>query len=352
MLPRRSTLKHPSGLTRDLPCLIPSFSSKGFPFFRKKQEDKMPEYSETTLSLELLGPFIKDFILVSAYDLHWKWFREPEKYFDNKALIFIDSGGYELTSDWDGTEPVQYQYKSLDFSEDDYIKVLEKLPSKANYVIANHDWTTRKKSFEDQIKAAQKLFNRFPQHGKSFVGKPGEKERHGYLNIEEVKSCLGLCKNFDIIGFTEKELGEDILERMENIAKIRVAMDQEGMKIPIHIWGGLDPVVTPLYFFAGAEIFDGVSWLRYAYYNGVAIYRDAFGILNTELGLTRPTDHIRAISLNHNIAFLQNLTTLLQRFVDKKGKDFSMFDGQREVFEKAYQTFITKTRALQGGNNG
>ena len=53
--------------------------------------------SEATLALDLVGNFIKDSILVSAYDIYHGHLRDPGRYFPDKELIFIDSGGYELS---------------------------------------------------------------------------------------------------------------------------------------------------------------------------------------------------------------------------------------------------------------
>ncbi|MGO9118864.1 MAG: hypothetical protein ACLQPD_14800 [Desulfomonilaceae bacterium] len=149
-----------------------------------------------------------------------------------------------------------------------------------------------------------------------------------------------------MFGVTEKELGKNILDRCVNLAKLRVCMDRENVNIPIHIWGGLDPVMTPLYFFSGAEIFDGVSWLRYAYHNGLAIYRDSYGILN--LGVETSLDHARGLVLNSNIVFLQRLTTALREFADQGGKHFAMFDPHAEVFARSYRTLATKIPELKG----
>lgn len=105
MLARRSILKHPLGATIDMPRLVPSFSSKGFPSFKVKKR-KRP-YSDSTRALELIGPYINDSILISAYDLHHGYLRKPKRFYNGKELIFIDSGGYELSHDWDSTEPKQ-----------------------------------------------------------------------------------------------------------------------------------------------------------------------------------------------------------------------------------------------------
>lgn len=354
MLARRSKLSHPLGAVIELPKLVPAFSSKGFPIF--KETGRKKPYSEVAPVLEGIGPFIDDSILISAYDLHHGLLRRPQRFYKGKKLVFIDSGGYELSPEWDSTEPKQNPYSPLQeqnkkdvFSLADYQKVLNKLPKNLPFVIANFDWKTRKKPIEEQIIEAQKLFNQYEGYLHNFLLKPGSKK---YLNINDLIPHVGKLRAFDIIGFTEKELGKNIIDRLKFIAQIKIIMDREEVKIPIHIWGGLDPILTPLYFFAGAEIFDGISWLRYAYYDGIAIYRDAYNVL--ELGIETSLDQARTLILNQNVNFLQQLTTTLQTFVDKKGKSFDMFklnknDKRAKIFEKAYQTFCTKIPELKGG---
>ena len=102
---------------------------------------------------------------------------------------------------------------------------------------------------ENQILAAQELFNQFPNFIHNFLVKPtGEKK---YLDVDELIRHAGKLRRFHIFGVTEKELGKDIMDRLVNLAKLRAAMDREKISNPIHIWGGLDPIFSPLYFFAG-----------------------------------------------------------------------------------------------------
>src|SRR3712207_4761631 len=109
---------------------------------------------------------------------------------------------------------------------------------------------------------------------------------------------------FDIVGIAEKELGRDPLERLRTVARFRKRLDEAKISAPIHIWGGLDPVMTPLYFFAGAEIFDGVSWLRYAYRNGVAINRDSHSILSETMGISASSNENNLYAGITNLRFL------------------------------------------------
>jgi hypothetical protein len=79
---------------------------------------------------------------------------------------------------------------------------------------------------------------------------------------------------------TEKELGDSLLTRLVNTAKLRCALDARRSKQLIHIFGSLDPIACPLFFIAGADIFDGLTWLRYGYHEDIAMYRQ--NVLATE----------------------------------------------------------------------
>lgn len=365
MLARITRIEHPLGITIDLPRLVPAFSSKGFPFLenikiykktkgksksrrrprRGRRLAKRNAISEITLALELVGPFINDSILLSAYDLHHGHLRRPQRFFQEKELVFIDSGGYELSPGFDQTEPVHWGTPKKRFSREDYLDVLATLPVDLPFVISNFDWEARRKPLAQQILLAQKLFSRFPRFLKNFIIKP--MGNHRYIDVDEIVRHVKRFLAFDILGITEKELGRDPLDRLKAVAKLRLAMDREQVRTPIHVWGGLDPIFTPLYFFAGAEIFDGISWLRYAYIDGLAVYRDSYSVL--EGGIENPQDRARAETLIHNLQFLRGLATSFRDFVIHKGTNFDMFGTRAPAIEKAYRALVTVVPEVEGG---
>ena len=344
MLARRSTLQHPLGLTMELPRLVPSFTSKGFPLIKVKEGKNFQIYSSVTLALEIIGIFLKDSMLISAYDLHHKRLRKPHLYYKTPEFLFIDSGGYELSRDYDSTEADQEPYTPEKFGLTDYIKILNKLHKKLPLIIANFDWGSRHKSLNDQILDAQNLFSGYPEFIHNFIVKPETKDK---VNIQSIVGNIEKLKAFHILGLTEKELGKNLIDRLKNIAKIRSAMDRENVMIPIHIYGGLDSLISPLYFFVGAEIFDGTSWLRYAYTNGMAVYRDAYSAI--EYGVGTSFDQGRGLVLSHNSIYLTNLTTKLKQFVDGDRKDFKMFGPQSKFFKLSYNDLSTRIPELKGG---
>src|SRR5687767_12291472 len=102
---RARALTHPSGAAVDLPLLIPSFSSKGFQFYEKQETirttSKRPagrrrRFSQASLALEAMSPYLTESLLISAYDLHHNHFENPQAHLKQAALVFLDSGGYEL----------------------------------------------------------------------------------------------------------------------------------------------------------------------------------------------------------------------------------------------------------------
>ncbi|WP_439373037.1 hypothetical protein [Bradyrhizobium sp. DASA03120] len=77
---------------------------------------------------------------------------------------------------------------------------------------------------------------------------------------------------FDIVGVTEKEAGDTFFERLAFVARLRALLDANNVHKPIHVFGGLDPFMTPLYFLAGADVVDGLTWLRMAFSDTGARY--------------------------------------------------------------------------------
>ena len=217
------------------------------------------------------------------------------------------------------------------------------MPENLPIIISNYDWRTNKKSIEEQIILAQTLFNMFPKFRYDFIIKAPK-----VLDIDSIIINVKKLRNFHILGLTEKELGSNLIDKLKNIARIRVAMDRESINIPIHIYGGMDPILSVLYFFVGAEIFDGVSWLRYSFKDGYAVYYNAHGILHPTLGLEATDYQALRHRLGHNISFLQQQTVNFKCFVNKKAPDFQIFGTHADCFYRAYKVLSTQIPELKG----
>ena len=341
---RPTSFVHRQGHPVDLPLLVPSFTSKGFAFFTEKRGQRRHVYSQTTRALEELGGYLKEAFLLSAYDLHHRFFRHPEAYFGDTSLIFLDSGGYELAPEFDSSEPKLTPLYDGDLSADGYDAVLTRLYKKhrdSPLVIANFDWDTRHEPLEVQICEARAIFDRFPKWSTNLILKPPRT----VIDVDQLIPQMAELRDFDIIGVTEKELGKNLLDRLKRLAHLRSELTKRGVSAPIHVWGGLDPVVTPLYFFAGADIFDGVSWLRYAFHRGLAVSRESYSTLQGNVAMS--ADHAVFLALNTNLTYLQGLSNSLRALANSDPPDFDVFEFNREELEKAFATMKARITELR-----
>lgn len=356
MLARRSKLVR-DGWECDLPLLIPAFSSKGS-HYRVLKNGK--------LALDVAGD-LRDFglqpakiVLISAYDLHHRHLDlriERSVYhaitsLKNAELVYVDSGGYELNEQYDSTEPKPATLpEHKPFVEDDYLAVLSKLdkdPSMPYLIVTNFDHAGFGKTMKRQIESAKRLFARFPRHLSSFIIKPERRSKPEVETEHLTADQLGALRSFHVVGVAADDLGVDLPVRLKRIATLRRNLDRAGVTAPLHIWGGLDPLVTPLYYFVGAELFDGLSWLRFAYVSGVATSRAGYQVLEPTIGVGEDSGFVRARMTLANRSAMNNLRLAMQQWRDQGGTDFEMFEpGAREVLRQAYSRMRSMIPELQ-----
>lgn len=352
MLARRRAIQHPTAGRIDLPLLVPAFSSKGFALRGTGNGKKRRFYSEVAYELDEFAKRQQRSVLVSAFDIFHGRFHAPElprftpqRYLRNSALVFLDSGGYELSDDFDSSEPRIFPHQASTFTKDDYLAVLEafaKPKTPPPLVIANYDHSNIGKPIAEQIREARELFRQYPSFATDFILKPWKRDQSHIDPADLSDNDIGDLAGFDIIGVAEKDLSRNLFEKIRRIATLRRRLDQQQIATPIHIWGGLEPLATPLFFFAGAEIFDGISWLRYAFRNGVGIIRETYSVVSS-LGITAPskTNHFHASI--ENLVALTNLTIALEQWVELEGQDWSMFHPDiKEQLRTAYGVMRSK----------
>jgi ribosomal protein S20 len=341
MLARSSNIIHPSGLTIQTPILISSFSSKGFRFIKNGKKQNSEAFELVQVTAEALT----EAVLLSAYDL--KYYYPPIKNFRNFSfapqVLFIDSGGYETLEDFDFSEAYRHPVKIKKWDLSLYEKVLSQWPGYYPAIIVSYDHgSERRIDLRKQIDRANKLRAKFPNHPIDFLVKPSRKG--GMLDISEIVANVSLLKDFTIIGLTEKELGESILERMQNIKKVREALDSVSNKAPIHIFGNLDPLTSVLYFLSGAEVFDGLTWLRFSYHGGKAVYDQNIDAIK---GRIEQKDILnKKMSMYENIIYLsklkQQMKSFLKEYKEGKGDEaFKAFEFNSEKILKACKTLYS-----------
>jgi hypothetical protein len=235
------------------PLLVPSFSSRGFP--------------DIAVIHELTKPYLVGVSLISAYDLHHGILREADAYATD--LLFLDSGGYEARVLADPLDPYADGRAGLAWTADAYDGVLENLQPLADVVIVGFDHGAPR-PLAEQAQQARTLFAAHPALAGDFLAKPTAADT-GFVDIDDLVAQIDEVAGFDLVGLTEKELGPTLLDRCRNLLRVRGAFSARGWDTPIHVFGCLDPATMLAYFLCGADVFDGLAWLRFAYRDGVPI---------------------------------------------------------------------------------
>ena len=336
MLCRTSTLTHPpSGVTVPTPLLIPSFSSKGFS--TPTNDGK----SEVNKIFATAAEFITETCLISAYDIFYKHLPNPDNLACTPNLIFLDSGGYEVSGDYGYSATSRPFHYPEDWSLDRLQSVVSSWPDHIPAVFVTYDHPTIRQPFASQLTAALDFLSEIKQHLSLFLLKP-ETRHQGTLD-STLTAAFGRPNDlgrFDIVGVTEKELGTTMMNRMLQLARLRLAMDDADIHTPIHVFGALDPVSVCLYYISGAEIFDGLTWLRYGYKDGLAIYTHNFGV--TEYDLHVPDDVVRSRAISSNYYATQALQNRLLDF--RATRDFRKLEPHDGLISDALDSLRTRLK--------
>ena len=220
MLARKLNLRFQSVKVGSTPMLIPSISSRvNIPI--KKILETIPSY--------FTGP-----LLISTYDLVYLKKDFPDISFPE--LIFLDSGGYEAGKEKEIADIGLYKPAAWKWSQDLHQKAISTWSDEIPTVLISFDHPNERKSILDQTQQARELFQNNPQFLKEFLIKPRSQDSK-FIDLKELKQNLSSLNDFDIIGFTEKELGNSVFKRMIAIAKIRQMMKESGVEKPLHIFG-------------------------------------------------------------------------------------------------------------------
>ena len=318
------------------PLLIPSVSSKGSGVTIDGRYEVDYDYS-------VVKDSITEALLVSAYDIHYE--RLPSLQLSDEAalapyrlplLLVIDSGGYEADPQaWESGEIMRSGGPAETWTSEMHDEVVAGLPGDQNLMLVSYD---SYETYGEQVATAQRTFARGPKCLSNFLIKPPRGQR--YVDPSALRPHVRDMNVFDVIGVTEKELGDSILDRMVTVAEMRRALDEEGVDRPIHVFGSLDPVFTPLYYMAGAEIFDGLTWLRYAYREGLSVYSETRSVLLQELDTKSRLR--RGLFQAGNLTEIAHIKNSLERWAAEQ--DFGVFDAaRRDALLHAYRVMQART---------
>lgn len=316
MLARSMKLTLNGKIVGETPMLVPAFSSKVNPAIG--------------LVIESMEDYMSGPILVSAYDIANESSRVKLPIIFGE-IIFLDSGGYECSQDADLADTVYPDYEPKEWTPEKHCEVINKWPNNKPTVVVSFDHPKIRKPIKQQIEAAIALFAGRKDVLTEILLKPETgKQRH--IKLESIFHNIEALRVFDIIGVAEKELGSSLLDRLENAARIRLALDEFKIDKPLHIFGSLDPIACPLLFIAGVDIFDGLTWLRYGFIDGLAVYEQHYGVIS------QPFDYndgkVRISRLVANLAELNKIRQQMTNYLlDGDFRHFKHLKNPQDIFK-------------------
>jgi hypothetical protein len=274
------------------PLLVPSYSSKGFKHILQ--------------IFNLTSPYNTRAYLVSAYDIYHRCL--PLGATSLADQVFIDSGGYE--SRMSGLFEPFGDHRTKRWSLSRYYSVLKSLEKGNDLVAVSYDMENG--DYGKQIKKALAMRDRFPELKLDILIKPEKIGRS--IDVDAICSRLNVLQYFSCIGVTERELGDSMLLRCRALIKMRERLNAIGSDVPIHVFGCFDiPSILAL-FFCGADVFDGLTWLKYSLDNGSLKY---FGEIRTENEyLHLADDDCLKLMMARNIEHLRKLQKGMREYCD------------------------------------
>ncbi len=189
MLAKRRALMHDGREVDRTPLLVPSFSSKGFP-----DVDKIIRYS---------SELIEGVALISAYDLHYGTIEPP---FDFPSVIFLDSGGYEASKDTELSDFGEREHVPKPWNQDMHEAQLAKWRPSVPSVLISYDHPKERLPIKAQIERAKAMAPGREGFLREILLKP-ETVLQKRLQMEDVIRNVRALADFDVIGVTEKEVG-------------------------------------------------------------------------------------------------------------------------------------------------
>ena len=280
------------------PLIVPSFSSCGFPQVADIY-DGMKD--------KLYGV-----CLVSALDLASGCI--PADVTDEVNLVLIDSGMYEAKN----SPCLQVDHcpspTKGHWLRQQYLEIAGGIDGGGNVILVNYD---RAETLQHQIMGATEDFAHALQAASDFLVKP--ELSSGLVNVAKLAKHAGELEQFDIVGITAREAGDSLVKRCSTVVMLRDAMGDAGLENPIHIFGAINPMEVLAYFFCGADIFDGLNWLRLAFrkYGSMAIEEAAF----EEQNFNTDDCDLRMEQRILNLSFLYRLQESLHQYCSTNDLD-------------------------------
>ena len=273
------------------PLIAPSFSSRGFPYV----SDIWEEFRH-----KLFGV-----CLVSAYDVAAG--RIPAEVAEMVNVVIVDSGLYETNKGWIESGSRHTPSSAPDWARDQYHEVVKSIDARGNTVLVNFDQVGK---LEDQIARALEDFSLAPYAASDFLVKPADET--AWVNIPQLSRQLEEMKQFSVIGIAAREAGDSFLKRCSSIVMLRDLLNDAGLEMPIHVFGATSPYEVLAYFFCGADIFDGLNWLRLAFRNSGSVPIDESALEDMKWNMM--AWELQAVQCTYNLTLLFRLQQAMREY--------------------------------------
>ena len=303
------------------PLVVPSYSSKA-----------LARISVLT-TLDNTAEFIAGAVLISAYDIRYHEV-DPSRF--KAQLIIVDSGGYEMLVDEEGRRRGgNTDHASFPWSPELHAETVAAIDVATPVIAVSYDRTEL--TIGDQIVAAHQ--DSHSNRGSAFLLKPKNGEK---LTIDSIGSHARSLGLFDIVGVTEKEAGDTFLERLMFVTRLRMLLDANDVYTPIHVFGGLDPFMTPLYFLAGADVVDGLTWLRMAFTDTGARYLPAYAAMTEPMATLQEAEwRIRRANFRRAV----DMQTSIRRFF--RSGDYDVLSTSKEMSNAMRELHVRLLQSLE-----
>lgn len=299
------------------PLLVPSFSSKGNLLLPQSGGKYISDNYSLLQEMDLR---VSKSYLISAYDIYYGLMPQNPNDMPETEYLFIDSGGYETNDSFDLSERNKFNYKVMPWDKDKMKAIYRKVTdcSKFQNAVTILSINDTIGPFEQQLTEAVSLSQEFPNAVINFIIKICFPFEHLLDKIDQTKNYL---QSIQIIGITEKELGYTVRDRLKNLIQIKKRLSSSGWNGSIHIFGGLEPNLAKLYYLAGADIFDGLSWQRMFYRNNASLY-------NPESFYISLSEHEnKFLMMVDNLSILQEVSNNLSTLFDMRTTKMNLLES-------------------------
>ena len=285
------------GKNKCTPFFFPSISSCGLKI-------DVPTLVETIKSIDF------ETVLVSCYDVYHH--NEDKKYdFINdrtENLSFFDCGCYE--SYW-------FNDHNWDFSKYDQVLKSAIFDFYASFDIHMNEQNDYGKFKEDTYTSIINSEKSAPQSLLFPVIHNTKKNEVINLTQDLVNDEIIKLK---AIAYSERDLGNNVLDVISNLKKIRAILNNYNEGILLHILGCGDPKTVALYIYCGVDSFDSRDWAKRTvnHYNNLTYplnYLDAIEC-NCPICQTQDQTYVSKLLL-HNLLYYQKYMNTLRNHIQQ-----------------------------------